>query len=302
MIHFLEISSLSCAQIDHLLDKAAYFKRTQTFPCYKGITLATLFYENSTRTRVSFDIAAQKLGLSVVTVNPAVSSEHKGEVLMDTVRTLAAMDVRLCVMRHAVNHMPHQAIACTNGRMQIINAGDGTHAHPSQALLDLMTILERKPDLARLRIAIAGDLRHSRVANSLQSLFARKKVKELRLIAPPCWQPHQVEYGKLTACLQEGIEDADVVICLRVQRERLLATEQMDEAAYHAAYGLTAKRLTWARPDALVMHPGPVNRGVEIDNDVMQSPQSVIFDQVHNGVFMRMAILDWLISEPVASV
>ena len=181
------------------------------------------------------------------------------------------------------------------GSAHIINAGDGVHAHPSQALLDLMTIMEQKPDLSLLKIAIVGDILHSRVANSLQYVCAKLGVGELTLIAPKIWQPKSVHCGRVTDSLYDGIVDADVVICLRVQSERLSVTEHLDLASYRRDYALTRDSLAYAKKDAMVMHPGPINRGVEIDSDVADGPQSYILQQVTNGVFMRMAILESLI-------
>ena len=295
MKHFLEISQLTQHDITTLIHRALKFKQIATYPSYPHVPMATLFYENSTRTRVSFELAAKHLGMPVVNLDMLSSSESKGEQMDDTVRTLAAMGVKLFVIRHQRNGVPQSLAETCGDAIHIINAGDGTHAHPSQALLDLMTIMERKPDLRSLKLAIVGDIRHSRVANSLQQACSLLGVGELTLVAPEQWQPLDVHYGRVTASLQDGVSDADVVICLRVQRERLQADEHLDLAGYRRDYALTRDSLAYAKPDALVMHPGPINRGVEIDSDVADGPQSCILQQVQNGVFMRMAILEHLI-------
>ena len=256
--------------------------------------MINLFYENSTRTRVSFELAAKHLGMPVVNLDLQSSSESKGEVIEDTVRTLAAMGVRLFVIRHVQDGLPQRLADMIDSNIRIINAGDGKHAHPSQAMLDFMTIMENQLEPSQLKIAIVGNIRHSRVANSLQCLSATLGVRELVMVAPKRWQPVTVHYGHVTDSLQDGIKDADVVVCLRVQKERLLSGEELDLAQYHRDYGLTSERLACAKPDVMVMHPGPINRGVEISNDVADGPQSFILEQVKNGVFMRMAILESL--------
>lgn len=297
MNHFLEISHLSLKQIESLLQRAQYFKQHHKYPLYSKHRLATLFYENSTRTRVSFELAARNLSIPVVNIDLDNSSENKGETIDDTLANLAAMGIDLFVIRHKQEGLQQNVANYLGNSVHIINAGDGQHAHPSQALLDLMTIMENKPDLSQLKVAIIGNLRHSRVANSLQCLFSKVGVQELSLIAPQIWQPHTVHFGHTTTLLRDGLMDADVVICLRVQHERLLESEQLDLASYRRDYALTATTLAYAKPDAIVMHPGPVNRGIEMDNDIVDGKQSVILRQVNNGVFMRMAIIDALISQ-----
>ncbi len=295
MNHFLDIEQLSSFEINQLIQRALHFKNNPVYPHYPPFTVANLFYEHSTRTRVSFELAANRLAMPVVNFSLQQSSESKGEVIEDTIKTLTAMGIQLVVIRHGQEGLP-QAIAdrCDEG-VHIVNAGDGQHAHPSQAMLDLMTIMEQKSNLNQLKIAIVGNLRHSRVANSLQMICAHMGVGELALVAPAIWQPHIVHYGQTTTCLKDGLEDADVVICLRVQRERLSADEQLDLATYRRDYAITRDSLAFAKPDAMVMHPGPINRGVEIDSDVADGPQSLILRQVQNGVFMRMAILEALV-------
>lgn len=295
MKNLLDITGLTVDDVEKLLIKASAFKEGRALPTHPSHKLANLFYENSTRTRISFELAAANLAIPVVNFNSSSSSENKGEVLVDTMNNLAAMGIDLFVIRHSEEGIQEKlANDFTSNAIHIINAGDGQHAHPSQALLDLMTIRELKSH--PIKVAIIGDIRHSRVANSLQSLFELMEIGELFLVAPKIWQPRKVHFGKVTSSLQEGIEGADVLICLRVQHERILESEQLNLIDYREQYALTVNNLKFAKPDAIVMHPGPVNRGVEIDSDVADGPQSVILQQVKNGVFMRMAIIDSLLA------
>ncbi|STX28132.1 aspartate carbamoyltransferase [Legionella beliardensis] len=295
MNHFLEISQLTTSHIERLLKRAMLFKQTGNYPNFSSYKLANLFYENSTRTRVSFELAANHLSIYSVNLALAASSEAKGEIIEDTIHTLAAMGIDLFVIRHKQEGIQQHLAEHINSNIHIINAGDGKHAHPSQAMLDLMTIMEYKPNLEQLKIAIVGDLRHSRVANSLQCLFALMSVKELVLVAPSMWQPSQVHYGRVTNSLKDGLAEADVVICLRIQNERLTEDESIDLDVYRANYAITSQALCNAKNDVMVMHPGPINRGVEIESDVADGPHSAILHQVANGVFMRMAIIESLL-------
>lgn len=295
MNHFLDILQLSSTDIEALIERACVFKKDSRLPAYPQGKMVNLFYENSTRTRVSFELAAKNLSMPVVNLDLEHSSENKGETIEDTFCNLSAMGLNLFVIRHTEEGLPQKLANLNLAGTHVINAGDGTHAHPSQAMLDLMTILEKKPKLDQLKIAIIGNLRHSRVANSLQQLCAKLGVKELTLVSPAIWQPSSLHFGRVTSSLKDGISDADVVICLRVQRERLMANEQLDLAGYRQDYALTTNQLAYAKPDAIVMHPGPMNRGIEIDSEVADGPQSCILQQVKNGVYMRMAILERLI-------
>ncbi|WP_298626614.1 aspartate carbamoyltransferase catalytic subunit [uncultured Legionella sp.] len=296
MTHFLEISQLSRQQIEAVLQRAIAFKQQRHVPAYRHHTVANLFYENSTRTRVSFELAAQHLGMPVINLDLQHSSESKGEAIEDTIKTLSAMGIGYFVMRHKQEGLQQQLADNLGDSVHIINAGDGTHAHPSQAILDTMTILEQKPHLDKLKIAIVGNIKHSRVANSFQCICAKLGVGELVLVAPELWQPEKVHFGRVTNNLRDGLVDADVVICLRVQRERLSETEHLDVTSYREQFALTSNSLAYAKPDAMVMHPGPMNRGIEIDSDVADGAQSFILQQVSNGVYARMAIFDSLIA------
>lgn len=297
MKHFLEIGQLSCADVERLLKRANDFKKNKQFPKMNGLAMANLFYEPSTRTRVSFEMAGHNLGMHVVNLNLTQSSATKGEMIEDMIYNLHAMGISLFVIRHSQNGLPQAMVGTFCSGIHVINAGDGTHEHPTQALLDLMTILQQKPDLEKLKIVIVGDVLHSRVANSLQGLCALMGVGKLTLVAPEIWYPQTLPvHGSVTSSLQEGMQDADVVIALRIQKERLHADERMDLATYHAKYAITKTSLAWAKPDLMVMHPGPMNRGIEIDSDVADGKHSFILKQVKNGVFMRMAIIEALTS------
>jgi aspartate carbamoyltransferase catalytic subunit len=295
MNHFLEISELSRQQIDSLLKTALMFKQQNSYPAYPSHPVAFLFYENSTRTRVSFEMAAKHLSMPTIHLDMASSSESKGETIEDTLENLAAMGIKQAVVRHQQNGIQQRLAQQLGPKIHIINAGDGTQGHPSQALLDLMTILEKKPNVSQLKVAILGNIRHSRVANSFQHIAKTMGIGELVLIAPEVWQPEIIHYGQSTTQLSEGLANADVIMCLRVQRERLEDSDQMDLNFYRNHYALTAKHLSYAKPDAMVMHPGPMNRGIEIDDEIADGPQSVILKQVSNGVYARMAIFDALV-------
>ncbi|GGI90007.1 aspartate carbamoyltransferase catalytic subunit [Legionella impletisoli] len=295
MQHFLEISQLSQQEAESLIHTALSFKTSLNYPSYSQFTAANLFYENSTRTQVSFQLAAHHLKLPFINLDLQRSSEQKGEVIADTVKTLSAMGISVFIIRHSHDRLPHEVASEMPKDVHIINAGSGQYAHPSQAILDMMTIIEHKPNLSQLKIAVIGDLLHSRVANSFQSLCSLMGVGELSLIAPKVWQPKTIHYGQVTTSLKEGLQDADVVMCLRVQRERLNEEESLDLDEYRNMFALTSETLGIAKSNAIVLHPGPMNRGVEIDSEVADGSQSVILQQVKNGVFARMAILQALL-------
>lgn len=295
MKHFLEISQLSRQQIESLVQRSFSFKQQNNYPDYRQHTVANLFYENSTRTRVSFELAANHLSMPVVNLDLQNSSEAKGEVIEDTIKTLMAMGINYFVIRHQQEGLQQNLANSFGDDIHVVNAGDGTHAHPSQALLDIMTIIEQKPRLDQLKIAVLGNIRHSRVANSFQWMCSKLGVGELVLIAPELWQPQTLHYGRVTNNLRDGLADADVIICLRVQRERLLADDHLDLDSYRHDFALNQKSLAYAKPDVMVMHPGPMNRGVEIDSEVADGPNSCILRQVTNGVFARMAIFSALV-------
>ncbi len=291
----LGIEDLAPEEIRAILDTAVSFKEIATRPIKKvptlrGRTVVNLFFESSTRTRASFEIAEKRLSADSLNFGSAGSSLSKGESLLDTARNLEAMAPDILVMRHASSGAPHFiARMCDSA---VVNAGDGMHEHPTQALLDAFTIRERKGKLEGLRVAIIGDLLHSRVCRSNLWLLT-KMGAEVVVSGPPTFIPPGIERlgAKVAGTLDEAIEGADVVMMLRIQMERMTGNDFPSAREYFRLYGLTAHRLARARPDVILMHPGPINRGVEIDSSVADGPFSVILDQVTNGVAVRMAVL-----------
>lgn len=258
-----------------------------------GRTVLNLFFEPSTRTRTSFELAARRLGADVVNFNIAQSSTNKGETLVDTLHTLEAMHLDILVVRHNRTGTPEELVRHAMSDVSVVNAGDGTRAHPTQGLLDALTISRHRADFERLTVTICGDIRHSRVARSDIHALSTLGVKSLRLCAPAAMLPDAEEFPHclLDEDFDAAIKGSDAVIMLRLQKERMDATELPDEQAYFTHYGLTAERLARAATGCLVMHPGPINRGIEIAPEVADGTQSRILEQVGNGVFMRMAVL-----------
>ena len=252
-----------------------------------------LFFENSTRTRITFELAAQRLSADVVNLDIRNSSASKGESLLDTIRNLEAMNCDMFVVRHHHSSAPHFIARHCAPHISVLNAGDGYHAHPTQAMLDMLTIRQHKESFEDLVVAINGDIRHSRVARSQIHALNTLGVKEVRVIAPGTLMPVGIEEMgvKVFTSMDEGLKDVDVVVMLRLQKERMQGAMLPSEKEYFSMYGLTEKRLKLAKPDAIVMHPGPVNRGVEIDSSVADGPQSVIMQQVTNGIAVRMAVM-----------
>jgi len=290
----LDIESLSVERIKNILDTAESLKEISTRPIKKvptlrGKTIIHFFYEPSTRTRTSFEIAAKRLSADTVSISASTSSIAKGETLVDTAKNLEAMNPDAIVIRHRAAGAPHMLARLVQS--SVINAGDGMHAHPSQALLDMMTVREKKGRLAGLKIAIIGDIAHSRVARSNIVGFV-KMGAEVILAGPPTMIPMGVEtLGARVSChVQEAIKDADVIMVLRIQKERQQAFVFPSEREYAQCYGLTEEKLAGVKEDVLIMHPGPINRGVEIDPAVAEGPYSVILEQVTNGVAIRMAL------------
>ena len=298
--HLLGIEPLSAEQITFLLDQSKPFQEIQQHPLKKlatlrGKTVALAFFEPSTRTRISFATAAARLGADTMNLQAETSSLRKGESLLDTVRTLDAMKPDCIVMRHAASGAPE--FVARRLQIPVINAGDGTHEHPTQALLDALTIRDRRGSLEGLHVAILGDILHSRVARSNLHLLGRFGCR-FTLCGPAMWVPREFECQgvpvRRVACLEEALESADVVIVLRVQQERL-HEPALPLEEYILLYQLTPERLRRARPDALVLHPGPMIRGLEIDPAVADGPQSCVLEQVTNGLAVRMALLFLLI-------
>jgi aspartate carbamoyltransferase catalytic subunit len=265
----------------------------QKTPILRGKTIVNLFFENSTRTRTTFELAAKRLSADVVTMNIATSATSKGESLLDTIRNLEAMHIDMFVVRHAISGAAHFIAQHTAQNISVINAGDGQHAHPTQAMLDMFTIRQIKKDFAPLKVAIVGDILHSRVARSQIQALNTLGVAEVRVIAPKTLLPAYVEKLGVTAFhdMKQGLEDIDVIIMLRLQKERMNSALLPSESEYFRCFGLTEQKLAVAKPDVMVMHPGPINRGVEIESSVADGKHSVILQQVSNGIAVRMAIM-----------
>ncbi|RJP75746.1 MAG: aspartate carbamoyltransferase catalytic subunit [Desulfobacteraceae bacterium] len=290
----LDIASLSNEEITFILDTADKMKEIserpiKKVPTLRGKTIVLFFYEPSTRTKLSFDIAAKRLSADCVSLTASSSSMVKGETLIDTARNLEAMKPDVIVIRHSASGAPHMLSRYV--KTSVINAGDGTHAHPSQALLDMMTVREKKGGLAGLRIAIVGDISHSRVARSDIVGFT-KMGADVVVSGPPTMIPKGIENlgASVSHKVDSAIQDADVVMMLRIQKERQSSFLFSTEREYAREYGLSEKRMEMMKSDVLIMHPGPVNRGVEISPLVADGKHSVILDQVTNGVALRMAL------------
>ena len=300
--HLLSIAGLSRETLTHILDTAESFlslndRDVKKVPLLRGKSVFNIFFENSTRTRTTFEIAAKRLSADVINLNVEASSTSKGETLIDTMDNLAAMHADMFVVRHNQSGAPYLMAEHLNkiGRkdISIINAGDGRHSHPTQGLLDMYTIRHYKKDFTQLRVAIVGDILHSRVARSNIHALTTLGVPEVRVIGPQTLLPSGLrEMGAhIYHDMNEGLRDVDVVIMLRLQRERMQGALLPSEAEYFKHYGLSQDKLKLARPDCIVMHPGPINRGVEIASDVADGPQAVILPQVSFGIAIRMAVM-----------
>jgi len=304
--HLLGIQELSVEQIQLILETTESFREISTRPIKKvptlrGKTVINLFFEASTRTRTSFEIAAKRLSADAINISASTSSVVKGETLVDTAQNLQAMAPDVIVIRHSSSGAPHQLARICDAA--IVNAGDGAHEHPTQALLDAFTILDRKKSLAGLKVAIVGDIAHSRVARS-NCLLLGKMGAHITVCAPPTLLPCAFERTldllqpdsargslRVTHDMREALEGADVVMMLRIQLERQQEAFFPSVREYFRLYGLSAERMRAAKQDAIIMHPGPINRGVEIASDVADGTYSVILDQVTSGVAVRMAVL-----------
>lgn len=298
--HLLTVEGLPRLLLERLLDRAEPYARAAEIgfkkdPLLTGKTVVNLFFENSTRTRTTFEMAATRLSADVVNLQVSASSTAKGETLLDTLKTLEAMQADLFVIRHEASGATHFFAEHAAPGVAILNAGDGRHAHPTQALLDAFTIRRHKPNFDGLSVAIVGDIVHSRVARSNIHALTTLGVRDLRLVGPTTLLPAgiaQLAPGiSIEHDLMRGLEGADVVILLRLQKERMVGAFLPSLGEFHRDYGLTAERLGQLKPDVLLMHPGPINRGVEIAGEVAYGPRSVILDQVKNGVAVRMAVM-----------
>jgi aspartate carbamoyltransferase catalytic subunit len=296
--HFLTIEGIRRQTLLEILDTARSFisfgqREIKKVPLLRGKTVVNLFFEASTRTRTTFEIAAKRLSADVINLNIGTSSTNKGETLLDTVHNLEAMHTDLFVVRHARSGAAHLIASHVPPHVHIINAGDGAHAHPTQAMLDMFTIRELKGSFDKLKVAIVGDIQHSRVARSQIQALNTLGVAEVRVVAPYTLLPTAVEHLGVVphTDARAGLDGVDVVIMLRLQIERMRGAFVPSPQEYFNLYGLTPEKLRYAKNDAIVMHPGPMNRGLEIDSAVADGPQSVILPQVTNGIAVRMAIM-----------
>jgi aspartate carbamoyltransferase catalytic subunit len=306
--HFLTIDGLERELLVKILDTAESFagvgeRAVKKVPLLRGKTIVNLFFEPSTRTRTTFELAAKRLSADVLNINASTSSTTKGESLLDTLRTLEAMHCDMFVVRHAQSGAAHFIARHAAPHVSVINGGDGRHAHPTQAMLDMFTIRRHKGDFASLKVAIVGDVAHSRVARSQIHALTILGAAEVRIVAPRTLVPPGVESLGVTVHhhLREGLAGADVVILLRLQNERMQGALLPSSHEYFQYYGVTEEKLAVADPDAIVMHPGPLNRGVEIDSDVADGPRSVILRQVSYGIAIRMAVMSMAIGSHAAA-
>jgi aspartate carbamoyltransferase catalytic subunit len=296
--HLLTLDGLAADELGQLLDLAQFYVRHPgDLPArdqsLAGRTVANLFFEPSTRTRVSFELAATRLGADVVNLDLHSSSRVKGETVLDTIYTLQAMHVDVFVMRDSEPGLPAFVAAHVQPHVSVLNAGEAHLSHPTQGLLDVLTIRQRKGDVRKLKVAIVGDIRHSRVARSAATALTTLQVGELRFVAPASLMPGADELPEVKrfVSLEDGIRGADVIMALRIQKERMTDASIPDPDAFCREWGITSRNLPLAAPGAVVLHPGPMNRGVEIADDVADGPQSAIQQQVRNGLAVRMAVL-----------
>jgi aspartate carbamoyltransferase catalytic subunit len=299
--HLLSIEGLPREIITHIMDTASSFlevsdREVKKVPLLRGKSVFNLFFENSTRTRTTFEIAATRLSADVVNLDVRTSSTSKGESLLDTIDNLAAMHADMFVVRHAQSGAPYMIASHVGPDINVINAGDGRHAHPTQGLLDMYTIRHFKKDFSNLTVAVVGDILHSRVARSDIHALTSLGVPEVRAIGPLTLLPPGLEQMgvRVFTDMREGLKGVDVIMMLRLQNERMRGALLPSAQEFFKHYGLTAEKLALAKPDAIVMHPGPMNRGVEIESAVADGPQSVILKQVTFGIAVRMAVMSIL--------
>jgi len=296
--HLLTLEGLGEPLLRQILDKAEEFEAATQGPEKKldhlrGRTVINLFFEASTRTRTTFELAAKRLSADVLNLQVSASSTSKGETLLDTLKTLEAMQADMFVIRHEASGAAHFFAEHAAPGVAILNAGDGRHAHPTQGLLDLYTIRKHKGDFRQLKVAIVGDILHSRVARSGIHGLRALGTKEIRVVAPPTLIPAGIEQMgvKVFHSMAEGLDDVDVVMLLRLQKERMLGAFLPSLGEFHRDFGLTRERMKLLKPDAIIMHPGPINRGVEIEGDLAYSERSLILQQVQYGISVRMAVM-----------
>ena len=298
LIHLLSIEGLPASVLQHILDTAGTFlsvneRDVKKVPLLRGKSVFNLFFENSTRTRTTFEIAAKRLSADVINLDIARSSTAKGESLLDTIANLSAMHADMFVVRHSESGAPYLIAQHCAPHVHVVNAGDGRHSHPTQGLLDMYTIRHYKSDFTQLTVAIVGDIVHSRVARSDIHALTTLGVPEIRAVGPKTLVPGDLKEMGVRVChdMAEGVRDADVIIMLRLQNERMSGAMLPSAGEYFKTFGLSPDKLALAKPDAIVMHPGPINRGVEIDSAVVDGLQSVILPQVTFGIAVRMAVM-----------
>ena len=296
--HLLAIEGLPKRIIERILDTAESFvgineREVKVVPLLRGKSIFNIFFENSTRTRTTFEIAAKRLSADVVSLDVQRSSTNKGETILDTIANLTAMHADMFVVRHSESGAAHLIAQHAAPHVHVVNAGDGRHEHPTQGLLDVFTIRRFKKDFTRLTVAIVGDILHSRVARSQIHALTTLGVPEVRVIGPRTLLPADIERlgVRVFTSLEEGLKGVDVVTMLRLQNERMAGALLPSASEYFSRYGLTPQKLALAKPDAIVLHPGPMNRGVEIDSAVADGSQSVILPQVTYGIAIRMAVM-----------
>jgi aspartate carbamoyltransferase catalytic subunit len=299
--HLLSTEGLPAEILRQILDTSQSFvgvtqREVKKVPLLRGKAIFNLFFEPSTRTRTTFEIAAKRLSADIINLAVNVSSQSKGETMLDTVANLAAMQADMFIVRHSQSGAPYLIARHVGEDIHVINAGDGRHAHPTQGLLDVFTIRHFKKDFRNLRVAIVGDVLHSRVARSQIHALTTLGVPELRVIGPKTLLPSNVDQLGVHVYhdMAKGLKDVDVVMMLRLQNERMQGSFLPSPQEFFKSYGLTADKLALAKPDAIVLHPGPMNRGVEIDSDVADGSQSVILPQVTFGIAIRMAVMSIL--------
>ena len=304
--HLLSTDGLSREIIIEIFDMAESFLKISSrdvkkVPLLRGKTVCNLFFENSTRTRTTFEIAAKRLSADVINLDVPTSSQSKGESILDTVNNLIAMGADIFVIRHGTPRIPELIAQNVGNDVHIINGGDGNHAHPTQGLLDTFTIRRFKKDFSELKVAIVGDIKHSRVARSEICALATLGVPEIRIIGPENLIPDDLDHLNLIHFnnLNRGLKNVDVIMMLRLQKERMDDGDIPSEEEYFKQYGLKREHLKIAHPDAIIMHPGPINRGIEIESEVADSKQSVILSQVTYGIAIRMAVMTMLVSKKV---
>ncbi len=304
LTHLLTLEGMPKEQILYILDTAKQFvsvtapnREVKKVPLLRGKSVFNLFFENSTRTRTTFEIAANRLSADIINLDIPTSSTSKGESLMDTIDNLIAMQADIFVVRHNISKAPIEIANHVPEHVHVINAGDGSHQHPTQGLLDAYTMRHFKQDFSKLKVAIIGDILHSRVAKSNIHALTTLGCNDIRAIGPESLLPSDLAKDlsalgvKIFHKVEDGIKDADVVMTLRIQKERMDQGQVPEGAAFFSQFGLNAERLALAKPDAIVMHPGPMNRGIEIDSAIADGKQSVILNQVTFGIAVRMAVM-----------